>query len=320
MYGRKIVILSIILCILVGFYYFYDTQWVAKQKEEESEAKRIFTYAVETVEQIRLKNPKGSVVLEKKGKDWFIREPFHALADTWSVEQIINTVANEKWERKLEPLPKDLKVFGLSRPQTEITFTGTELKRPWTLYVGGENPTNTLLYLRVDHEPCLFMVRPYFRNYLDKSADDLRDKHVFRFDKEDVFRVAWQVAGKFFEGEKKEGRWHLIKPEGEDIPSEDIESLIWQLKSLTFRKVIEKPNHLLSYYGLAKPTASVQLMNEKGILIGEINFGQKQKPSPTYFARTGKSEAIYELNYNVVKGFPGQKSKTEGKPKENKGN
>jgi len=319
MYNRKIVILSIILCILVGFYYFYDIHWVTKQEEKISEAKRIFPHPGEGVEKIHLKSPKGIVVLEKEEKDWFIRKPFQGLADAWSVEQIINTITSERWEGKLEPLPKDLKVFGLTRPQTEITLEGKGFKSPWTLYVGSENPTKTLLYLRVDHDPYLIMVRPYFKNYLNKSADDLRDKHVIRFDKEKVFKVAWQIGGKFFEAEKKEGEWHLIKPTEEDIASEDIESLIWQLKGLTFRKIIEKPEHLLSYYGLAKPLASVQLMNEKGIFIGEIDFGKKEKPSPTYFARTTQGEAIYELNYNIVKGFPGQKSKKQDKEQEKKG-
>jgi hypothetical protein len=296
----------------VGFYYFYEVRYTEKQKEKADSSRKVLNVKAENIECIRFKKTKGMVVLEKRDKAWFLAEPIKARADAWAVDQIINTLADETWERELNPLPKDLNDFGLTDPEIEVTLSGKGLTEPYRVLIGTENPTGSMRYVRVNQEKRVLLVYARFKDVLDKTPDDLRDKHIFRFKEDKVFKVMWQADEKTFVAEKKENKWVLVEPAGEEMAESEIKSLIWRLEGLKFKKIHEKPDHPLSYYSVDKPYGMVRIMDEDGELIGGLSFGMRKEPTVCYYAKAEGEKAVYELSYDFLKDLP----KPEGEEEE----
>ena len=310
---KKIAFLSTILLLLVGFYYFYEVRYTGKQKEKADSSKKVLNIKAEDIECIRLKKPKDTVVLEKKDNEWFLVEPVKARADTRAVDQVIDRLANETWEREVNPLPKDLSDFGLADPEIEVTMSGKGLSEPYKVLMGTENPTGSMRYVRVNQEERVLLVYARLKDVLDKTPDDLRDKHILRFKEDEVFKIVWRADDKTFAAEKKENKWVLVEPAGEEIANSEIKSLVWRLDGLKFKKMYEKPDHPLSYYSVDKPYGMIRIMDEDGELIGGLSFGMRKEPAVSYYAKADGNETVYELSYDFLKDLPRPEGEEEEK-------
>lgn len=175
---KKIAFLSTILVLLVGFYYFYEVCYIGKQKERAASSRKVLNIKDKEIESILLKNSNGKIVLEKRDKGWFLIEPINALADTWAVEEIIDTLTNGTWEREVALSSQDLVDFGLADPEIEVALSGKGLSAPRKVLIGAENPAGTMRYIRVDQEQRVLLVYPRLKNVLDKTPDDLRAKDL----------------------------------------------------------------------------------------------------------------------------------------------
>lgn len=304
MNGKKIAFFSTILLLLVGFYYFYEVRYTGKQKERAASSRKVLKIKDENIECVRIKKPKETVVLEKRDNEWFLAGPVKALADTWAVDHIINTLANGTWEREVSPLPRDLADFGLVDPEIEVALSGKGLSEPCKVLIGAENPTGNMRYVRVDQEERALLVYARFKDALDKSPDDLRDKHILRFEEDEAFKIVWRADEKTFVAEKKENKWVLVEPAGEEITESEIKSLVWRLEGLKFKKIYEKPEHPLSYYSLDKPYGMIKLMDQEKQFIGDLGFGMRKEPTVSYYAKAEGSNTVYELSYDFVKDLP----------------
>jgi hypothetical protein len=310
---KKIAFLSTILVLLVGFYYFYDVCYTGKQKEKADSLKKVLNIKAEEIEYIRLKKPKDTVVLEKKNNEWFLVEPVKARADAWAVDHVIDTLANGAWEREVNPLPKDLSDFGLADPEIEVTLSGKGLSEPYKVLMGTENPTGRMRYVRVNQEKRVLLVYARLKDVLDKTPDDLRDKHILRFKEDKVFKIMWRADEKTFVAEKKDNRWVLVEPAGEEIAGSEIKSLLWRLEGLKFKKIYEKPDHPLSYYSVDKPYGIIRIMDEDGELIEGLSFGKRKGPAVSYYAKADGNETVYELSYDFLKDLPKPEREEEEK-------
>ena len=304
MNGKKIAFFSIILLLLVGFYYLYEVRYTGKQKERAASSRKVLNIKAHDVECIRIKKPKETVVLEKRDKEWFLVEPIKIRADTWAVDQIINTLVNGTREREITPLPQDLADFGLADPEIEVALSGKRLSEPRKVLIGTENPTGNMRYVRVDQEGGVLLVHARLKDVLEKTSHDLRDKHALRFKEDDVFKIVWRADEKTFVAEKKENKWVLVEPAGKKITESEIRSLVWRLKGLKFKKIYEKPEHPLSYYSLDKPYGTISLMDQEQQIIGDLSFGMKKEPTISYYARAEAGNTVYELPYDFVNDFP----------------
>ena len=304
MNGKKTAFLSTLLLVLVGFYYFYEVRYTGKQKERAASSRKVLNIKDYDIEYIRIEKPNETVVLEKRDKEWFLAEPIKVRADTWTLDQFINTLANGTWEREITPLPHDLADFGLADPEIEVALSAKGLSEPRKVLIGTESPTGNMRYVRVGQEGRVLLVYARLKDVLDKTPDNLRDKHILRFKEDDVFKIVWRTDESPFVAEKKENKWVLVEPAGKKITESKIRSLIWRLEGLKFKKIYEKPEHPVSYYGLDKPYGMISLMDQEKHIIEDLSFGMRKEPTISYYARAEAGNTVYELSYDFVKDLP----------------
>jgi hypothetical protein len=304
MNGKKIAFLSTILLLLIGFYYVYEVRYIGKQKERAASSRKVLNIKDHDIECIRIKKSKETVVLEKRDKEWFLAEPIKVQADTRAVDQIINTLANGTWEREITPLPQDLDEFGLADPEIEVAISAKGLSEPRKALIGTESPTGNMRYVRVGQERRVLLVYARLKDVLDKTLDDLRDKHILRFKEDDVFKIAWRADEKTFVAEKRENKWVLTEPAGKKSTESEITSLVLRLQGLKFKKIYEKTGHPLSYYSLDKPYGMIRVLDQEQQTLGRLSFGMKKGPPVSYYAKAEGRNTVYQLSYDFVKDLP----------------
>jgi hypothetical protein len=63
--------------------------------------------------------------------------------------------------------PAELPQFGLDHPQAEIVIAAPGKTEPIHLFLGGENPTHTAVYARIENSPRVFLLGRNLEYYQD---------------------------------------------------------------------------------------------------------------------------------------------------------
>ena len=112
-------------------------------KEPAQQETPLTALTSQQVQQLRLKNGHGELLLQRQGDGWALSEPLTVAADPFQVEQLLQwlTVASLQ-SYAAEGL--DLAKFGLEQPQATLSTEGLELR------FGGLDPLNQRRYLLIN--------------------------------------------------------------------------------------------------------------------------------------------------------------------------
>lgn len=243
------------------------------------------------VEVKRQQEPK-EIVLERKGKSWWLTEPVQAPADKTAVENLINRFKNLKAELELDFQKPE---YGLSNPTVTISVHDRK-GRTYNIQFGNKTPDNMGAYAIVENRKKPVVLTAWLLDDANKSPDDFRDKRLLVFNKDNVTKFALVYPDKQVVCERKgKGEWQLIEPLRTAADNSAVSSLLDRLSTLQAREfVVERPkkNQLVSYQ-LDKPGVQVQIWlkgREKPIT---LTVGKRHETQTTkYYARTSRFPAI----------------------------
>lgn len=243
------------------------------------------------VEVKRQQEPK-EIVLERKGKSWWLTEPVQAPADKTAVENLINRFKNLKAELELDFQKPE---YGLSNPTVTISVHDRK-GRTYNIQFGNKTPDNMGAYAIVENRKKPVVLTAWLLDDANKSPDDFRDKRLLVFNKDNVTKFALVYPDKQVVCERKgKEEWQLIEPLRTAADNSAVSSLLDRLSTLQAREfVVERPkkNQLVSYQ-LDKPGVQVQIWlkgREKPIT---LTVGKRHETQTTkYYARTSRFPAI----------------------------
>lgn len=243
------------------------------------------------VEVKRQQEPK-EIVLERKGKSWWLTEPVQAPADKTAVENLINRFKNLKAELELDFQKPE---YGLSNPTVTISVHDRK-GRTYNIQFGNKTPDNMGAYAIVENRKKPVVLTAWLLDDANKSPNDFRDKRLLVFNKDNVTKFALVYPDKQVVCERKgKEEWQLIEPLRTAADNSAVSSLLDRLSTLQAREfVVERPkkNQLVSYQ-LDKPGVQVQIWlkgREKPIT---LTVGKRHETQTTkYYARTSRFPAI----------------------------
>lgn len=243
------------------------------------------------VEVKRQQEPK-EIVLERRGKSWWLTEPVQAPADKTAVESLINRFKNLKAELELDSQKPE---YGLSNPTVTISVHDRK-GRTYNIQFGSKTPDNMGAYAIVENRRKPVVLTAWLLDDANKSPDDFRDKHLLAFNKDNVTKVALFYPNKQVVCERKgKDEWQLIEPLRTAADNSSVSALLDRLSTLQAREfVVESPkkNQLVSCQ-LDKPGVQVQIWlkgREKPLT---LTVGKRHETQVTkYYARTSRFPAI----------------------------
>ena len=132
----------------------------------------------------------GTVTLTKSGDGWTIGDKAYpadsgamsALADAVQSVRTLGTVSRSSSEETAQR-------FGLDAGNAITVTAKKDGKALRTLTVGKAASTGDQTYVRIDGKSDIYMASGTLRDTFGKSGDDLRDKHIYSFNANDVTAV-----------------------------------------------------------------------------------------------------------------------------------
>ncbi len=200
-----------LLLILLGFY-LYGVEIPNAKKKQEILFKegKLYNFQLHEISRITIRSPKGEVEFEyfpgHPSTPWRIFHPVETIANQNAAEEIATRIVGLKASRLVEAKPKELKEFGLDpapyRILVTINQTDTEV-----IEIGDENLTGTDVYLRKGEGTSLYLVPSSIKTLLNKDLNEWRQREIFPFAPEDIFKIKISSPRGDLNLNKEEDHW-----------------------------------------------------------------------------------------------------------------
>lgn len=273
--------------------------WVlARERGRVPEKGEVFKLDVRQVTRLEV-TPQGGepMVLEKRGDQWWIASPFEGWADKDEAERMARTLCELKPDARPDEDP-DKPEYGLDKPvlTARLWYGG---KKQIEIALGAETPVGSQLFTRIEGRKGLFLVSSFVKTDLSKKPEDLRDKKLAHYEKDDVQAVELQNAKGTFELKSRlvDGKkeWYLEQPMQTKADRWSVDTLVNRPGEIEVKGFEKKPEKLAEV-GLDKPSAKLilHLASGEGVT---ILLGAKAKKSvkQQYGEGTEEKDIVYAL-------------------------
>lgn len=192
---KETIILGIVILVLL-FYL------VLKQGDKvHYEIPDLAALDKEDIRKVEISKKGKTIILKKKEKKWVIGEKNYP-ADEDKIKDILDTIA----ELSLSEMVSESKNY---RPyelddEKKIAVKAYQQDRVVREFeVGKQASTYGHTFVKIAKDDKVYHARKSFRNYFDRGIDDLRDKVVMKFDKEEISEIQVTSEGQEYRFSKK---------------------------------------------------------------------------------------------------------------------
>jgi hypothetical protein len=237
----------------------------------------------------------------KKNKEWEILQPLSARADSWAVENLLQTLTSLKPERRLSEIQPGAEEFGLNPAKVKISFL---TQRKWfEILVGNKTAVGQDYYVKVGKTPDLLLVQEFIIHDLDRDLFSLREKKVFSIPVDQIQSIEFRAGRKGFYLEKTPQGWKQKGQAKGEINKKQVDSFLnelLQLKATGFAGPgINDPK-----WGLKIPDYQIRLNARGPEEKKEILSLGKEDPAKGLSAMSTIHNEVIFLDPAILKNFP----------------
>lgn len=237
-------------------------------------SKEVFRAERDKIGLIRITRGKSSkpVTLRKNGDTWVVDGQADFEPDQDKVDGLARDLANMRIREFTGENPEDLKPYGLGKPSAVIEVEWTEEAggvATDAIEFGKKVEEKDRYFARLKSRPTVFQIDKYTYDNLNKSKDDLREKHPLKFDRFDLTELEITTPTRSYTVAKKDGLWKLTRPEEADANATVISDLLILLQDAQGKDITRK---VRKESGLDSPQLEL-VMKEEGKSHPKLTFG-----------------------------------------------
>lgn len=254
-----------------------DNIKTAISKKPEEFRDRKLTDAIATqVTRVTLKTPAGEMELQKQGDHWQIIKPLRARADDQKVNDLLAQITTSRIQQFVADDRGDLHPYGLTEPRGTVTIFGADDKQGQALQIGGvPEGQKDQVYVRFASRNFVYTLPKKIEEVLNTKPNDLRDRHLVRFDENQLDRITIDVPGKTKTILARKGEsWTIANRNNAAANGGEVRRLIDLLSGEQLTKFIEEVASDLPKYGLDKPQLTLTLSSFASENTAETNAGE----------------------------------------------
>jgi hypothetical protein len=303
MRGLKSTIALIVVLAGLGAYIYFVTwkQGDAASGDSSTKQEKVFVgLETDKIDELQVKSEKGDTTsLKKANGTWQVTAPIAATADQSEASGITSSLGQIAVVRVIDENPTDLKEYGLATPRMEINFKAAGDKDFRKLYVGDKSPTGADLFARRNDDKKVFLIPAFQESSFNKGTFDLRDKTLWKFDREKVDNIDVTAAGKPLVITKATGDWKVSKPVEARADFGAVEGLIGRLQSAQMKSIVTENATAadLKKYGLEKPDVTVNV--SAGSAKATLLVGGKAEDN-TIYVRDASRPTVMTVESSLV--------------------
>ena len=173
------------------------------------------------VDRIVIKTPSSSLLLEKRGVEWFVAQPVNYRADQSTVGQIIHQIKNLEIKTVVSSKPEKHSVFQVDQSGTQVTLyeKGAEAA---SFILGKMGGSYTESYARRINSNDVFAVEGAAGYMFGRPVKDWRDKTILTIPKENIKTVQYQYGDTLFAVSFSDSTWAVGKEKAQQSAMEGL--------------------------------------------------------------------------------------------------
>jgi hypothetical protein len=163
-----------------------------------------------SVDKIEIKTPTFSLVLEKRGTEWYIAQPINYKANQTNVGQIIHQIKTLEVKSTVSSKPEKHSVFQVDQTGTEVKVYEKGIEK--TSFVLGKMAASyTESYARKLNSNDVLLVEGAYSYMFSRPVKEWRDKTIFTTLKESIKELQYQYGDTTFSLAFKDSTWLIGK-------------------------------------------------------------------------------------------------------------
>ncbi len=280
--------------------------------------KDIFRFETDQANTIRMKAKEIRWEAEKKGEDWFLLQPFKALAQKSRINDILYALSNLKAKEFVseDKNQDEIRKYELDNPDYEVMVYLPAENQKVTFFI---HEKEDQVYATSSLSSKILQVEDSIPSDLEKKADELREKDIADF-------YSWEVEKfQIKKGElnlilikDEEDNWHFEDPRMQDADKEKVQSFLREIEALEAEEFVDVPLSLEDY-GLSEPQAEIKLWageeSDEPELI-TISIGSEDKESEKIFVKNAKFDYLFKVDSAFLGKFPSKPEEWKAQPEE----
>ena len=254
--------------------------------------KKVFDHDPEKAVALAITTPQRSLELAKAGKDWELTAPVADAADAAKVRSLLSKARDLQVEKFISEDDSKLADYGLDKPQVTCATKGED-GVSMTLLIGAKpKDDDKALYAKRGEAPSIFTIKADFLKDLEVKPEDLRQRQVAAFERDDATRLeitrakaTWAVARK-----NKDESWQMAKPKEGKCDVASVDDFVRNLERLQATRWVDDPKDK-AFDLFKQPDTAITLLREP-----EAKTAKKQPPILLAFSapvKTDKEEGLY---------------------------
>ena len=293
--------------VIVGLIVVWDHYKGTSTEEAAEKGKHILSFKSDDVTRLELAHTNQTIVLERSGDKWDIKQPLSVRADGGAVNSILSDLEFAERDRTLsEKELKDVNLadFGLDHPRISVTLQ--RKKGPMTLLVGRETPTKDAVYVQLQGQKQIDITPKSLLDRLNTSLDNLRSHVAVEFTPSaatrlelksvELAKTAAKTNPESFRG------WAIIRPLAARADQGRVSELLTDLSDLRIQDFVSEDPKDVHTYQLEDPEREVTAWTGdagKTLLIGHALTNDPTK----VYAKLKSADSIFTVSTEQAKKF-----------------
>jgi Domain of unknown function (DUF4340) len=282
---------------------------ISKKPEEFRDRKLTDTVATQ-VTRLSLKTAAGEMELQKQGDHWQIVKPLRARADDQKVNDLIAQITTSRIAQFVADDAGDLHPYGLTEPRGTVTIFTTDDKQGQILQIGGvPEKEKDQVYVRFAPRKFVYTLPNKIETILSARPNDLRDRHLVRFDQNQLDRITIDVPGKTKTVlARKDQNWTIVNRNNRPANAAEARRLIDLFAGEQVTNFVADVASDLPKYGLDKPQLTVTLSSFASENTAETKAGEHPLATIAFgkidgeniFARVGEEPFVVAVHRSTL--------------------
>jgi hypothetical protein len=276
--------------------------WSSRHQPDEAAGSaasvKLLTLASSDIVKLELRREMETTRLEQPQPETFkLTAPEAQPADREQAGAVMRALASLTADKVIEEKPADLAGFGLAKPSTTVVATLRNGKTR-TIKFGDDAPVGGGTFTQVDGDARVFLVNSTAKTSIDKLGVDLRDKHLVKFETEQVNKIE---LGALEFSRNAASEWTITKPRPLRADALQVEELLRQMKDARLDPLVtsDQQRDLERQFHSAQPLAIATVTSRASVEKFEV---RKTKDSK-YYAQSSSVAGFHLLTPEQGKAF-----------------
>ena len=242
------ILICVFVCLLIAA--FLVLQKPGERSANSANTGFMFTVDSLLVDKIEIKTATSSLVLEKRGVEWFVAKPINYKADQTNACQIIHQIKNIEIKNIISNKPEKQPVFQVDQTGTQVSVYEKGVEKE--AFILGKMATSySESYARRLNSNDVLLIEGASSYMFNRPIKDWRDKTILTTPKENIKEVRYQYGDTTFNISYSDSAWFVGKDKAQQLVVESILSSLSKLEADDFidSTMSPKVTVMISYAG-----------------------------------------------------------------------